>query len=261
MKMKKLTGVVPVLVATCVFALMSLNANAAFIPLGRTNYFQNFDSLVSQGKSKTLPLGWAIASQDGLIYADNGSSTRADIYSYGQTGSGNRALGVLNSGVGEPNMFGAAFQNTSSGAINSLHISFTGEEWQLGATGRGGQTLQFQYSLNAGSLGSGTWINVPALNFTTPNLTGVGAHDGTQAANQEQLASTLSFLNIPVGANFWVRWEDASIPGGGPQDGLGITDFSISSVPEVSTWFAALAATGFLAVVLWKKGSQSLSPA
>jgi hypothetical protein len=261
MKMKKTIEVMPALAAVCVFALMSLSADAAFIPLGRTNYFQNFDSLVSQGKSKSLPSGWVISSQDGYVYADNGSSKSGDVYSYGNTGSGNRALGILNSGNSDVNMFGAAFQNTGSGAINSLHISFTGEEWRLGATGRGQETLEFQYSLNAKSLTSGTWLNAPALNFSTPNLTGVGAHDGTQAANQTQLAATLSFLNIPVGGTFWVRWQDEPLPGGGPQDGQAIDNFSLSAVPEVSTWFAALAATGFLGVVLWKKRSQSLSVA
>jgi hypothetical protein len=257
MKTKKPIEVMTALVAVCVFALMSLSANAAFIPLGRTNYFQNFDSLVSQGKSKSLPLGWAISSQDGYIYADNGNSTAAGIYSYGNTGSGNRALGVLNSGSSH-DIFGAAFQNTGSASINSLHISFTGEEWRLGSPGER-ETLQFQYSLNAGSLTSGTWLNAPALNFSAPNLTGVGAHDGTLAVNQQQLAGTLSFLNIPVGATFWVRWEDGPTVSTAPQDGLAIDNFSISAVPEVSTFFAALAATGFLGVVLWKKGSRCLS--
>jgi hypothetical protein len=257
MKMKKLIKVMPVLVAMCVFGLMSSSADAAFIPLGRTNYFQNFDTLVSKGKSKNLPLGWSIRSQDGLVYADDGNATQADIYSYGNTGSGNRALGILNAGNSTVNMFGATFQNTGSSAINSLHISFTGEEWRLGATGRGAETLEFQYSLNAGSLTSGTWLNAPALNFSTPNLTGVGAHDGTLAANQTQLASTLSFLNVPVGGTFWVRWQDAPLDGS--QDGLAVDNFTISAVPEVSTMFAALAATGCLGVVLWKRGFQTQS--
>ena len=259
MKMKNLKSLAPALAAVCAFGLTSASVDAAFIPLGRTNYFQNFDSLVSSGKSKNLPLGWAISSQDGYIYADNGSGTTGDIYSYGNTGSGNRALGILNNGNSSVNIFGAAFQNTGSSAINSLHISYTGEEWRLGATGRGQETLQLQYSLNASSLTSGTWFNAPALSFSTPNLTGVGAHDGTLAANQTQIAGTLSFLNVPVGGTFWVRWEDAPTTSTGPHDGLAVDYFSITAVPEVSTVFAALAATGFLGVVLWKQGSQGLS--
>src|SRR5262245_36781296 len=166
-------------------ALVSNSASAAFIPLGRTNYFQNFDSLVSSGKSKTLPTGWSIAqfgNMDGQIYADNGNSTGGGVYSYGANGSSDRALGLLRSGGGgNPNsgnwaMFGANFQNSSGGAVNRLNISYTGEEWRLGAQGRGPDRLQFQYSLNAGSLTSGTWINVPGLDFLTPNLIGAGAH-------------------------------------------------------------------------------------
>src|SRR5262245_25626976 len=110
-------------------ALSSNSASAAFISLGRTNYFQNFDSLVSSGKSKNLPSGWAMAqfgSMDGFVRADNGSSTAGGVYSYGADGSSDRALGLLRSGGGgNPNsgnwgMFGANFQNTSGSLINRL---------------------------------------------------------------------------------------------------------------------------------------------
>jgi len=254
---------VPVLAAVCVLALTLISARASFIALGRTNYFQDFNTLVQAGKSKSLPLGWAtgqIGTQDSsYIYADNGSSQMSRVYSYGNTGSGNRAIGVIDDPANLLT-FGANFQNTSGSTISRLFVSFTGEEWRLGATGRGQGNLQFQYSLNAGSLNSGTWNNVSALDFLTPNLTGVGAHDGTLAANQTQISGTVSFLNIPVGSTFWVRWVDAALPGGGPQDGLAIDNFSLTAVPEVSTMLAAIAATAFLGIVLWKKrGSQPRS--
>src|SRR5262249_55027600 len=168
-------------------ALLSNSASAAFIPLGRTNYFQNFDSLISQGKGASLPSGWAMfypTDNKGSIFADNGSGTAGRIYSYGANGSSDRALGSLRDSTlnGSMNpMFGASFQNTAGSAINRLNISYTGEEWHLGAQGRGPDRLQFQYSLNAGSLTSGTWINVPGLDFLTPNLLGVGVHDGNLA--------------------------------------------------------------------------------
>jgi hypothetical protein len=115
--------------------------------------------------------------------------------------------------------------------------------------------LQFQYSLNAGSLNSGTWINVPGLDFLTPNLVGVGAHNGNLAANQSAISGSIGFLNIPVGATFWIRWVDLALPGGGPEDGLAVDDFTISGVPEASTWCGALAAIGLLGGVLLKRRS------
>jgi hypothetical protein len=256
MNKAKLVSVLPALGAVGIMLLSCANARAAFIPLGRTNYFQNFNTLPSSGKSKVLPAGWSIYdanNMDGYIYADNGSSSVEHIYSYGLTGSSDRALGTLfdpTQGNQHP-MFGADFQNTGSSAINRLNISYTGEEWRLGAAGRQ-DSLNFQYSLNAGSLTSGTWINAPALNFYTPNTTGVGAHDGTLAANQSQISGSIGFLNIPVGQTFWVRWVDGAVSGGGPEDGLAVDNFSILAVPEASTWFAAFAAIGLLAGTLWK---------
>lgn len=248
--------------------LSSWNAHSAFIPLSRTNYFQNFDSLVSSGKSKTVPSGWTFAeygNMDNQIQADDGSMTGGGAYSYGNNGSSDRAFGSLRSGGGgNPNsgnfaIFGANFQNASGGAFNRLNISYTGEEWRLGAAGRGPDRLQFQYSLNAGSLTSGTWINVPGLDFLTPNLLGAGAHNGNLAANQTQISGSIGFLNIPVGATFWVRWVDAALPGGGPEDGLAVDNFLIAGVPEASTWVGALAAIGLLARVFWKNRPVSLN--
>jgi hypothetical protein len=259
MKKNKLITVLPALAAASFVLFSCADAPAAFIPLGRTNYFQNFDSLVSSGKSSSLPLGWASfypTDKGTTIFADDGSSAAGRIYSYGANGSSERALGSLRdytlNGSQSP-MFGANFQNTSGGAINRLNISYTGEEWRLGAAGRGQDRLQFQYSLNAGSLTSGTWINAPNLDFLTPNLTGVGAHNGNLSANETQISGSIGFLNIPVGATFWVRWVDAALPGGGPEDGLAVDNFSILAVPEASTWFAAVAAVGCLAGAFWKR--------
>jgi len=241
-----------------------VSAQAAFIPLGNTNYFQNFNTLVSSGKSSSLPSGWAISyptDKQTEVFADDGSGTAGRIYSYGVNGSSDRALGTLRdstlNGSMSP-MFGANFQNTSGGAINRLNISYTGEEWHLGAQGRGPDRLQFQYSLNAGSLtdSHATWINAPALDFYTPNLTGVGAHNGTLAANQSQLASSISFLNIPVGGTFWVRWVDVAVPGGGPEDGLAVDNFSIGAVPEAQTLAAGGGMTLLMLFVFWKRGGR-----
>src|SRR5262249_27975068 len=126
---------------------------------------------------------------------------------------------------------------------------------RLGAMGRGPDQLQFQYSLNASGVGDSkaTWINFPSLDFLTPNLTGVGAHNGDLAANQTQLSGSIGFLNIPVGAQFWVRWVDVVLPGGGPEDGLAVDNFSITAVPEAETLAAGVGMTLLLAFVLWKR--------
>ena len=247
------------------FGLVS--AQAAFIQLGQTNYFQDFSSLAKSGKSSKMPLGWSFftyGDDNGVYTADNGSSTAGGAYSYGNTGSSDRAFGSLRSG-GDGNqwsgnfaVFGADFQNAGNSAIHRLNISYTGEEWRLGAMGRGPDRLHFQYSLNASGVADmkATWINAPALDFLTPNLTGVGAHNGELAANQTQLASSIGFLNIPVGGTFWVRWVDDVLPGGGPEDGLAVDNFSISTVPEAQTLAAGGGMTLLLSFVFWKRGGR-----
>jgi hypothetical protein len=247
--------------------LSVVGAQAAFIPLGATNYFQDFNSLANSGKSKVLPAGWDFVNfggAPGFYTADDGSSTHGALYSYGNAASSDRALGSLRSGgsgnqqSGDFVNFGAAFENTGNGTISRLNISYTGEEWRLGAMGRGQDRLQFQYSLNASGVGDAKarWLNFPSLDFLTPNLNEVGAHNGDLAANQTQLAGSIGFLNIPVGGTFWVRWVDDVLPGGGPEDGLAVDNFSISAVPEATTLAAGFGMTCLLMIVLLKSGRR-----
>jgi hypothetical protein len=252
MKKNRLFKVVCKSVLALLFSVWTLKAQASFIALSNTNYFQNFDSLPKNGKSSDLPQGWSFAEfgqrDDNRIRADDGSKSFGGIYSYGLKGSSDRALGSLRGADGTYGLFGASFQNASDVIINNLKLSFTGEEWRLGAAGRQDR-LQFQYSLNASSLTSGTWINAPQFDFLTPNTIGVGAHDGNLAVNQKQISGTISFLNIPSGGTFWIRWLDAPVSGGGPEDGLAIDNFSVSAVPEASTGLAGLVGLGALG--LW----------
>jgi hypothetical protein len=241
----------------------STSTHAAFISLTTTNYLQNFDSLVRSGRSQSLPSGWAIkefGSEDNQIVADNGSATGGSIYSYGANGSSDRALGSL-ANKNNYGYFGAGFQNNSGGTINTLNIAYTGEEWRLGAEGRQ-DLLHLQYSLDATSLGNGTWREGPSsLDFKTPNTVGVGAHDGNLLENQSQIAGSISFLNIPAGGTFWVRWVDAPIPGSGhskfdgPEDGLAIDNFTITAVPEAATLASGLGMTLLMGFLAWKRGA------
>src|SRR6476659_296365 len=98
---------------------------------------QNFDTLASTGTSSTTPAGWGFAESgtnaNTTYTAGTGSSTAGDTYSFGTTSE--RAFGGLQSGTLVPTV-GAVFVNNTGGAINSLIISYTGEQWRLGATGR-----------------------------------------------------------------------------------------------------------------------------
>src|SRR6478735_1211743 len=147
---------------------------------------ETFDSLASTGTTGTaLPAGWAIAESGTAANTSygvgTGSANTGNTYSFGGTGSSDRALGSLLSGSLSPS-FGAGFTNTTGQAITSLDIAYTGEQWRLGNTGRADR-LDFQISFDATSLTTGTWIDINALDFSSPVTTGtIGALDGNASS-------------------------------------------------------------------------------
>ncbi|MEA5477924.1 choice-of-anchor I family protein [Pseudanabaena galeata UHCC 0370] len=202
-----------------------------------TTYTQNFDTLASAGTSSTLPNGWEIlevgtsGNVNGQYTAGTGSSNSGDTYSFGASGSPERALGGLQSGTLNPKI-GASFINDTGSTITALNIGFTGEQWRLGALNRSDR-LDFQYSLDASSLTTGTWTDVNALDFTAPTTTGtVGALDGNAVANSTAIANSIAGLSIPAGATVWIRWTDVNASGA--DDGLAIDNFSITPITGAS---------------------------
>jgi uncharacterized repeat protein (TIGR01451 family) len=194
---------------------------------------QSFDTLSNTAGSTTNNLtipGWFLTesgggARDNEQYAvDTGGSTTGDMYSYGAAASTERALGQLRSGTLIP-LFGACFTNNTGATLTSLAIAYNGEEWRLGTAGRTDQ-MSFEYSTNATDLVTGTWTNVAALNFVTPDTATVGAKNGNAAADRTALSSTVSSLSIANGATFWIRWNDADATGA--DDGLAIDDFSLT---------------------------------
>ena len=188
-------------------------------------YVQDFNTLASSGTSSSLPAGWefveAGTNANTIYTAGTGSGNAGDTYSFGGAGSTERAFGGLQSGSLIPSI-GAVFTNSTDQTITSIDISYTGEQWRLGATGRADR-LDFQYSLDATSLSAGTWIDVDPLDFNSPVTTGsVGALTGASAA----VSSAISGIAIPPGASFRIRWTDFNAASA--DDGLSIDDFSVT---------------------------------
>lgn len=193
-----------------------------------TAYTQNFNTLkATSGTSTTLPTGWKLletGSSANTSYAtDAGSSSTGNTYSYGTGTNTERAFGALRSGSLVPTT-GVQIRNSTGQTITSLTISYTGEQWRCGTAGRTDQ-LDFQYSLNATSLSTGTWTDYNALDFISPSTATTGAKDGNAAANRTVKSSVITGLSIANNAIFWLRFNDADASGA--DDGLAIDDFSI----------------------------------
>src|SRR3954464_11953947 len=227
--------------ALCVLPVRPAAAQCVSLTTLGSAYTQNFDTLSNTAGSTTnnltIPGGFLTESgggaRDNEQYAvDTGGSTTGDMYSYGAAASTERALGQLRSGTLIP-LFGACFTNNTGSTLTSLSINYTGEEWRLGTAARTDQ-MNFEYSLNATDLVTGTWTNVAALNFVTPDTVTAGAKNGNAAADRTALSSTVSALSIANGATFWIRWNDTDATGA--DDGLAVDDFSLTpqAVPPVN---------------------------
>jgi hypothetical protein len=200
-----------------------------------TTYSQDFNSLAITGTANSLTIpGWLLnetggGARDNELYAsDNGGSNTGDTYSFGVASIDERALGAVQSGS-LISSFGAGFTNNSGTTITRLGISFTGEQWRLGATGRNDR-MEFQLSTNATNLISGDWTDIDQLDFVAPNATGtIGALIGNDPANRVSVSVDITGLSIAPGSTFFIRWNDANASGA--DDGLAIDDFTIEVNP------------------------------
>lgn len=202
-----------------------------------------------------MPFEFAFVESPGnLTYAaDNGSTTAANTYSYGATGSSDRALGEITSAT-SVSTIGACFVNNTNHAFTSFLIGYTGEEWRLGAADATIDRLDFQYSTDATSLLSGTYIDVDGLDFTTPSNAIAGATNGNSAANRTVFAPFAITFSSPLQPErtFYIRWLPTNISGA--NDGLAIDDFSIGTTlgPGIASDYNDNGVVDAADYVLWR---------
>ncbi|MBK9151533.1 MAG: T9SS type A sorting domain-containing protein [Saprospiraceae bacterium] len=195
-------------------------------------YSQNFNSLANSGSSSILPVGWFFREigidKDSFYVAGSGTSNTGNTYSFGSSGSSERALGGLRSDE-LVTTFGVKFINNTGGVIPSVTITYTGEQWRIGSTGRMDRLI-FQYSLDADSLHTGTWTNFTNLDFIAPTTVGpVGRLNGNLPENRRTMSFTIPDLDIPDGGMLFLRWLDFDATD--EDDGLSVDDFIISNTP------------------------------
>lgn len=200
-----------------------------------TPYTQDFNTLINSSSasfvSNSTIAGWyhARTGTGDLIIAGTGSSNSGGLYSFGASGSSERALGSVGSGNGAVGnlWWGVRLVNNTGATITSLSISYTGEQWRNSAAAA--QTVDFSYQTGTGlgSLTTGTWTDVDALDFTSPITGGsAGAIDGNASANQAAISTVLT-ITLSPGDEIMLRWYD---PDHSSADhGLAIDDFSVTA--------------------------------
>ena len=220
-------------IAPALFAQNNVTTPPACSPISLSGaYNQNFDTLASSGTTNTaLPAGWQFneqgsgAAANGQYSASTGSDNGGNAYSYGASGSSERALGQLRSGSNAI-IIGACFQNTSSNTITSLAINYRGELWRAGVGTRANpqDQMDFQYKIGATSVTDASgWADVNDLDFVSQPQP-VGAVNGNAVFSTP--TGVISGLNIPPGGTFFIRWTDQDPSGA--DDGMGIDDFNLT---------------------------------
>ena len=247
--------------------LASRSQGAVVITTSSLTYTQSFDSLANSGTSvawtnDTTIAGWSLFNQvaGGTALtnydAGTGSSNSGKFFSFGASGSAERALGGQGSGgayFGSPsngNVAGwiaVAFTNSAGQTLTGLTLSYDGEQWRDGgATTPVAQTMVLEYGFGSTFTSVSSWTAPGGnWNFTSPVYTNTGsgaAVVGNTAGLVAGRGGSLTGLNWTVGSTLWVRWVEKNDAGN--DHGLAIDGFSFTAVPEPSVSLLGLASLG-----------------
>jgi len=218
------------------FATLLASSVHAQFSLTTSTYTQNFDGLGtanssaitggSLGSFNSNLNGWYFletgTSANTIFTAGTGSGSTADTYSVGTASGTDRSLGSLQSGTVVPS-FGFWFQNNTGSSITGIDLSYKGETWRIGATGRT-DALNFASSESATTLSSGTWTGVSSLNYVNASAASIASGSKLQSST---ISGNLGTLSLANGARMFLRWS--SFDASGADDLLAINDFSLTA--------------------------------
>ncbi|HEY1717692.1 MAG TPA: immunoglobulin domain-containing protein [Verrucomicrobiae bacterium] len=226
-----------------VSAIFQAQFLCAQILMGGGTYSQNFDSLADSGTANswtdnsTLANWYAsksVAPNNVTAYrADDGSGNAGALYSYGSSGSTERALGSVASGTPGNFAYGVRFTNDTGLAQGNITVSYTGEQWRNGGNASA-QTLAFSFRVssspitNSDAANANTWTDFTALDFTTPTVgASSSALDGNNATNEQILTNVvLSGVVVQPGQEIFLRWFDTNDSGN--DHGVSIDNLTVS---------------------------------
>jgi predicted extracellular nuclease len=221
------------------FRSLQLSLGTPVLPAGglslASGYQQNFNSLISTGTttwSDGLLPGWSVrrTGSGTSLAASTGSNTAGNLYSFGSSGASDRALGSIGSGNATAGSFswGLRLFNDTGSRLDRVYLSYRGEQWRN--SGAPAQSLNLEWRIGGSELNGGSWSAVPSLAFSSPISGGsAGLLDGNLAANSRLLSGVIEGLNLPAGADLWLRWSDPDHSGS--DHGLAIDDLTIATSP------------------------------
>jgi endonuclease/exonuclease/phosphatase family metal-dependent hydrolase len=224
-----------------ILAIYSTQAVSAQVLMSGGTYAQNFDALSNTGTANTWTdnvtlSGWyaskSAAPNNVTTYrAGTGSDNTGAVYSFGDSGSTERALGSLASVTPGNFAYGVRLTNDTVSAQTNFVVSYTGEQWRVADANV--QKLAFFYQVgtnlsNADAANAQSWTAFAALDFNSPSMNGTAsALPGNDPTNHVVLTNiALTGVVVPPGQELFLRWFDANDTGS--DDGLAIDNLTVS---------------------------------
>lgn len=246
--------------ASLAYSVSILHSHAAVTYTSGT-YQQTFDSLsgVSTWSNNSTLAGWYAATTNTssitAIGTGSGSTTTpAGLYSFGTAGTNavtEKALGFYasnsftgSSGTGVGRL-GLQISNGTAYSLNQFTLSYDGEQWRR--DNASANTITVEYSLNATSLTTGTWVTAgSSLNFTSPQLSATAlVLDGNAPANRVAgLTATITSIDWAPGTEIWIRFNDLNDSGNDHTLAIDNVNFTAIPEPDVSALIGAVGILG-----------------
>ena len=220
------------------------------------SYTQNFNSLANSGaanlwRDNSTLLGWYAAQSLAPFTitnyrASDGSVNSGDLYSFGSSGSSERALGSIPINAMGDVSYGLGFINDTGNTISNCAITYTGEQWR-DSEAAVTNTLSFWYRVSPTAITNPepgvftNWTEVTGLNFVSPTVLGVAtALNGNQETNRHSFTSVfVPGIVVPPGHNVFFRWHDTN--DAGSDQGMAVDDLIVTfPLPSERFWTNAL---------------------
>lgn len=236
---------------TAISFVASKEVKAQVALTNMNTYTQNFNGLTSSTalswfmNNSTIP-GWYLQHESYNypyfpIYANDGTNTDPNFYSFGKSGSTDRALGGMATGINTGSGYvGFRVKNNTGQVIRNFEISYAFEQWY-----NSGNEAKFDFSYATKPVGqeitsllnnSANWLHVDEMDVITPSTSSpVGPKDGNADAHRIVKKFTVIEINLQPGQEIMLRWQYVTV-NSTSGNGLALEDVSVT--PQVNVFYA-----------------------